>query len=93
MSAEDLKEILAGMAEQNRTMAERNEAQQQQITGLLTAMSKMPGLAAPIEVEVQPAQANPVLVRADKVQRIALGLRKSHKVKDFKHDKNANIRL
>ena len=74
--SEKLEEILA-------KMAEKSEQQQAQITSLLTAIQGMPGINDPIRVTVQPAA---------QVQRLAIGLRKSNRVKDFKHTKDSNIR-
>ena len=83
--SEKLEEILA-------KMAEKSEQQQAQITSLLTAIQGMPGINDPIRVTVQPAAQDVAAVRADKVQRLAIGLRKSNRVKDFKHTKDSNIR-
>ena len=43
-------------------------------------------------VRVQAPALDLVVARSDKIQRMALGLRKSHRVKDFKHAKDSNIR-
>ena len=53
----------------------------------------MPQVGGPINVAVNhPAPDNGV-IRADKLQRVALGLRKSNRVKVFNHNKDSNIRL
>ena len=83
--SEKMEEILA-------KMAEKSEQQQAQITSLLEAIQAMPGINDPIQVTVQPAVQAEAAVRADKVQRLAIGLRKSNRVKDFKHTKDSNIR-
>ena len=83
--SEKLEEILA-------KMAEKSKQQQPQITSLLTDIQGMPGINDPIRVTVQPAAQDVAAVRADKVQRLAIGLRKSNKIKDFKHTKDSNIR-
>ena len=68
-----MEELIAAMAEQQNTLVEQNKAQQDQIAGLVDAIKQMPGIAAPIQVAVAAAAADPVAIRADKVQRIALG--------------------
>ena len=80
------------LAEFLAKMAEKSEQQQTQITSLLQAIQGMPGINNPINVTVQPAAQDLAAVRADKVQRLAIGLRKSNRVKDFKHNKDSNIR-
>ena len=74
-------------------MAEKSDQQQVQIASLLQVIQTMPGIQNPIAVTVQPAELNVAAVRADKVQRLAIGLRKSNRVKDFKHHKDSNIRM
>ena len=88
-----MEELIAAMAEQQNALVEQNKAQQDQIAGLVDAIKQMPGIAAPIQVAVAAAAADPVAIRADKIQRIVLGLRKSNRIKDFKHHKDSNIRL
>ena len=90
--SEKLEEILAKMAEKSEQQQTQIIQQQTQITSLLTAIQGMPGINDPIRVTVQPAAQDVAAVRADKVQRLAIGLRKSNKVKDFKHTKDSNIR-
>ena len=86
-----MEELVAAMAEQQKTLVEQNKAQQTQITSLVDALKLMPGIAGPIQVAA--AAADPAAIRADKVQRVALGLRKSNRIKDFKHHKDSNIRI
>ena len=68
------------LAEFLAKMAEKSEQQQTQITSLLQAIQGMPGINNPINVTVQPAAQDLAAVRADKVQRLAIGLRKSNRV-------------
>ena len=93
---EKVVELLAKMAEnsdqQLAKMAEKNDQHQIQITHLLQTIQLMPGIANPINVEVQHAAQNPAAVREDKVQRLTIGLRKSGRIKDFRHTKESNIR-
>ena len=79
-----MEELVAALAEQNKV-------QQIQITSLVDTLKQMPGIAGPIQVAA--AAPDPAAIRADKVQRIALGLRKSNRIKDFKHHKDSNIRI
>ena len=90
--SEKLEEILAKIAEKSEQQQTQIMQQQTQITSLLTAIQGMPGINDPIRVTVQPAAQADAAVRADKVQRLAIGLRKSNRVKDFKHTKDSNIR-
>ncbi len=83
-----LEEILAKMAEKSDQQNDTIQQQSVQIASLLTALQSMPGINNPINVTVQPAAQNDAAVRADKVQRLAIGLRKSNRIKDFKHTKD-----
>ena len=74
--SEKLEEILAKMAEKSKQQQTQIMQQQMQITNLLTAIQGMPGLNDPIRVTVQPAAQDVAAVRADMVQRLAIGLRK-----------------
>ena len=69
-----MEELVAALAEQNK-------AQLIQMTSLVDTLKQMPGIAGPIQVAA--AAADPAAIRADKVQRVALGLRKSNRIKDF----------
>ena len=89
--SEKLEEILAKIAEKSEQQQTQIMQQQTQVTSLLTAIQGMPGINDPIRVTVQPAAQADAAVRADKVQRLAIGLRKSNRVKDFKHTKDSNI--
>ena len=89
--SEKLEEILAKMPEKSEQQQTQIMQQQTQITSLLTAIQGMPGLNDPIRVTVQPAVQADAAVRADKVQRLAIGLRKSNRIKDFRHTKYSNI--
>ena len=78
MSAEALTELI--------------KQQQQQITGLLEAMRQMPGMNAPVKVQVQQQAAAPADIRAERLQRLAVAMRKSNRVREFKHNKDSDIR-
>ena len=64
-------------------MEEKSSQQQSQITDLLTIIQQMPGIGNPVNVTLQSAQPDAVAARADKIQRIAINLRKSSRIKDF----------
>ena len=66
--------------------------QQNQITSLVEAIKAMPGVAAPVAVTVQAQQPNVDAVRAEKVQRLALCMRKSNRIKVFKHTSDSDIK-
>ena len=53
----------------------------------------MPGVAGPINVAVNQAAPDGAVIRADKLQHIAIGLRKSNRIKYFKHHKDSNVRM
>ena len=65
-------------------VVEQSNAQKQQFNELLAAFRNIPQLGGEIRAVVQPPQQDPVVVRADKVQRLTLALRKSNKIRDFK---------
>ena len=101
---ETVEKLLTAMAEQNLAMqtelkqqSAASQAQiatsQAQIANLIAAMQQMPGVGNPINVAVNQAVPDNGVIRADKLQRVALGLRKSNRVKEFKHNKDSNVRL
>ena len=74
------------MAEEVKQLVETVNQQQQQIVSLLDTIKSMPGIANPMAVNVLPAQPDAAAVRADKVQRLAVCMRKSNRVKPFRFD-------
>ena len=89
MSEEYMKQLAETFKIQQSQMAE----QQAQITNLLTAMQQMPGMQEPVKVEVRPPVANAADVRAEKVQKLALSMRKSNRFKVFKVHADSDIKL
>ena len=79
------------MAEELKQMAETVNLQQQQIASLIDAIKAMPGIANPMAVNVHTAPPDAVAVRADKVQRLALCMRKSNRIKPFRFDSDIQI--
>ena len=69
------------MAEDMKKMAETVALQQAQIADLINAIKGMPGIQNPVAVNVQPAVADPVVVRAKKIQRLAMSMHKSNRIK------------
>ena len=101
---ETLENMMKAMAEQNLALqtelqeqSKASQAQlaasQAQIANLVASIQQMPGLGNPIHVAVNQAVPDNAVIRADKLQRVALGLRKSNRVKEFKHHKDSNVRL
>lgn len=66
--------------------------QQQQISGLIDAIKLMPGVNAPVQVTVQAPVDGAEVVRARKIQNLAINLRKSNRIKPFKVNDAADIR-
>ena len=82
-------------AEQSRVQAEQIRAQQAQLAEqtrvhqealaeLIGTIKIMPGIANPVAVQIQPAVIAPAVVRADKICKLSMGMRKSNRLKMFK---------
>ena len=72
---------------------EQGNAARQQLSELLQALRNIPQLGGEIRAIVQPQQQDPLVVRAEKLQRLSLALRKSSKVKDFKDNAETDIKI
>ena len=72
---------------------ELGNRREKQLNDLITILQGIPQYGGEIRAVVQPAQPDPNAVRADKMQRLTLGLRKSNKIKDFKDTAESDIRL
>ena len=81
------------MSEDMKQMAETAKLQQQQIAALIEAINIMPGVQNPVAVTVQPAVVDPALIRAEKVQRLAMSMRKSNRIKVFKASGDSDIQI
>ena len=79
------------MAEEVKQLVETVHQQQQQIVSLLDTIKAIPGIANPMAVNVVPAQPDAAAIRADKVQRLALCMRKSNRIKPFRFDSDIFI--
>ena len=73
MSDLEIKDLVAKMAERTEQQQAQIMQQQQQITGLITAIRAMPGIDQPVNVTVQPAVPAAAVIRAEKVQRLPMG--------------------
>ena len=72
-----------------KTLVEQNNKLTEQVIALCQALANK----EPVQVQVQPAQRNPVDVRAEKVQQLALNLRKSSRIKVYKPEFDVNVYL
>ena len=86
MNADKIEELLA-------TMAQKSNEQQAQITSLIDVIKLMPRLAQPVAVTVNQAAVDPAVVRAEKVQRLSMNMRKSNRIKIFKASNDSDIRM
>ena len=69
----DVTDLLAQLVANSAKQEERFAVQQQQITALLQAIKQPP----PVQDEYRPAAPNDADIRAEKVQKINLNIRKS----------------
>ena len=72
---------------------ERAAQKDEQIKSLIESIRLMPGVQNPVAVNVQPAVIDPVVVRAEKVQRLAMNMRKSNRIKIFKASSDSDIQI
>ena len=63
---------------------EQGNESRRQISELLEVLRNIPQLGGEIRAVVQPPRQDPQEIRAEKLQRLSLALRKSNKIKDFK---------
>ena len=87
---ENIEKLLQAMAVQSQVMADELKQQsvaanaqlvasQAQVADLIGAIRAMPQVQGPINVAVAVPEPDANVIRADKIQRIALGLRKSNR--------------
>ena len=82
------------MAEENmKQLADTVKQQQDQITNLIQVLQQMPGVQEPVRVNVNPAVVAADVIRAEKVQKLALNMRKSNRFKIFKVTTDSDIKL
>ena len=76
-----------------RQLADTVQQQQDQIKSLVQALQRMPGVQEPVRVNVQPAVIAAEVIRAEKVQKLALNMRKSNRFKPFKVTSDSDVKL
>ena len=89
MNEEYMKQLMDTVVKQRDQMTEQSG----QIAQLIDVMKAMPGVAAPVEVEVRPAPVQAEVLRAEKVQKLSLHLHKGSRVKLFKADTDVLLYL
>ena len=88
MSAQ-LEELLNLMVSKSEEQQAQILQQQNQITDLLQAIR----VQEPVRVNVQPVAIAADVIRAEKVQKLALNMRKSNRFKPFKVTSDSDIKL
>ena len=90
-----MKQLFSKMEERFEKLVldvvEQGNAQKQQFNELLAAFRQIPQIGGELRAVVQPQQLDPVVVRAEKVQRLTLALRKSNKIRDFRDVSDSDI--
>ena len=76
-----------------KQLVETVALQQGQISNLIETIKLMPGVQNPVAVTVQPVAVDPLVVRAEKVQRLSMNMRKSNRIKIFKACNDSDIRM
>ena len=91
--SEQLEEILTRMVSKSEDQQAQILHQQNQITSLIQALQQMPGVQRAVEVTVNPAAVAAETIRAEKVQKLALNMRKSNRFKTFKVHADSDVKL
>ena len=90
---QDMKDLVSKLVEENTRMsqesARRDAEHKDEMNRLIAALAQRPQQVAGQAGVQQPDLA---AVRASAVARMALGLRKSQKLKDFKHSQESDIK-
>ena len=76
-----------------KKLVETVALQQGQISNLIETIKLMPGVQNPVAVTVEPAVVALDVVRAEKVQRLSLNMRKSNRIKIFRASNDSDIKL
>ena len=91
-----MKHFLSKMEERIEKLvldtAEQGNESRRQISELINVLKNIPQLGGELRAVVQPPRQDPAEVRAEKLQRLTLALRKSNKIKDFKDVLETDIR-
>ena len=73
-------------------VVQQGNESRQQLNELLQVFKNIPHIGGEIRAIVQPQQQDAQAVRAEKLQRLTLALRKSNKIRDFKDSSEADIK-
>ena len=91
---QDMKDLVSKLVEENAKMsqesARRDAEHKDEMNRLIAALAQRPQQVVAGQAGVQ--QPDLAAVRASAVARMALGLRKSQKLKDFKHCQESDIK-
>ena len=87
--SEQLQALLSRMVAKGEEQDARILAQQEQIAELLQTLKDPP----PVRVDFQQAPVADNVVRADKIQKLAINMRKSSRLKPFKVTADTDIKL
>ena len=85
---EEVTKLVETVAMQHKLMQD----QQGQIKDLCQRILQMPGIAQPVAVTVNNPAVDPDILRAEKVQKLAMCVRKSNRIKVFKHTNDSDIK-
>ena len=91
--SEQLNELLTRMVSKSEDQQAQILHQQNQITSLIQALQQMPGVQRAVQVTVNPAAVAAETIRAEKVQKLALNMRKSNRFKTFKVHTDSDVKL
>merc|ERR1712082_585739 len=91
--SEQLNELLTRMVSKSEDQQAQILHQQNQITSLIQALQQMPGVQRAVEVTVNQAAVAAETIRAEKVQKLALNMRKSNRFKTFKVHADSDVKL
>ena len=87
--SEQLQELLNRMVSKSEEQDARILEQQNQITQLLQTLRSPP----PVRVDLQQPQVADAVLRAEKIQKLAINMRKSGRLKPFKVTADSDIKL
>ena len=88
-----MDETVKALLEQMKQQQERAAAKDVIIEGLLESIKNTQAAQQQVAVTVQPAVVDPDVVRAEKVQRLAMSMRKSNRIKVFKASGDSDIQI
>ena len=88
-----LEEILKLLADTLAEATVERVQHKEEMASLIESIKHMPGVQQPVALNVQPAVIDPVVVRAEKVQSLAMNMRKSNRIKIFKACSDSDIQM